>query len=132
MYPEIPSLVTHGVRISVKSMFVEDRTAAHAHRFAFAYHIVIQNESLYTVQLLRRHWNIFDAFGTRRVVIGDGVIGEQPVIEPGQAHGYISGCVLPTPQGKMEGHYVMLRVDTGEEFPVRIPGFLLGAPYLLN
>jgi ApaG protein len=127
-----PSLLTHGVRITVQTIFLDEQSSAVGNRFSFAYQVAIQNESVYTIQLLRRHWNIYDALATRRVVIGDGVVGLQPILEPGEAHVYASGCVLPTSVGKMEGHYIMQRVDTGHEFPVRIPSFTLVAPFRLN
>ena len=127
-----PSLVTEGVRITVQTLFLPEQSAAATSTYCFAYRIQIRNESEETVQLLRRHWVIFDGQGQRRVVIGDGVVGKQPVLEPGQEHAYVSGSVFATMVGKMEGHYTMRRLATGEEFRVAIPPFVLEVPFLAN
>lgn len=76
-------------------------------------------------------WKITDAHGRKRIVDGEGVIGQQPLLNPGQAHQYISGCDFPTPLGKMEGHYVMQK-ENGEEFKVKIPAFILANIAVLN
>ena len=126
------SLVTEGVRISVRSIFVPEQSSLKHGNFVFAYRITIRNESNYTLQLLSRHWDILDGLGDRRVVEGDGVVGLQPVIEPNNEHTYMSGSVFPTPVGVMQGHYNMVRVSDGTPFQVDIPQFLLIAPFLLN
>jgi ApaG protein len=127
-----PSLTTEGIRISVQSLFLPEQSSANTHTFCFAYRIHISNESDYTIQLLRRHWDITDGTGQQRVVEGEGVIGQQPVLGPGEVHRYVSGSVIPTSIGKMEGYYIMMRKEDGEEFEVQIPAFLLIAPYMLN
>jgi ApaG protein len=132
MYPELPSQVTNGIRITVQTAFVEEQSNADNHHYAFVYRIYIRNESGSTVQLLRRHWEILDGYSLRRVVRGDGVVGRQPVIAPGTEHHYVSGSVFATPIGRMQGHYVMWDSQSEEEFEVEIPPFLLVAPYLLN
>jgi ApaG protein len=98
----------------------------------FAYKINIENLTDYSVQLMRRHWFIFDSNGTRREVEGEGVVGQQPVIDPGQSHEYVSGCNLKTDMGKMEGSYEMRRLVDDEEFEVIVPNFNMIAPYKLN
>lgn len=113
-------------------MFLPDQSSAKTDSYCFAYQIEIVNQSTDTVQLLRRHWDIFDGHGQQRVVMGDGVIGKQPVLAPGERHSYVSGSVLPTSIGKMEGFYTFLRISDEQEFEVEIPPFLLVAPYVLN
>ena len=98
----------------------------------FAYKIEIRNNSEFTVKLLRRHWHIHDANGVVREVEGEGVVGRQPVLEPGEAHQYMSGCNLKSGVGKMRGTYLMERLANGQEFTVEIPEFTLMVPYRLN
>jgi len=98
----------------------------------FAYKIDIRNNSEYTVKLLRRHWHIHDANGVVREVEGEGVVGQQPVLEPGEAHQYVSGCNLKSGLGKMCGTYQMERLVDGRSFMVEIPEFTLVVPYRLN
>ncbi|HWA07069.1 MAG TPA: ApaG domain, partial [Ignavibacteria bacterium] len=86
----------------------------------------------FTVQLLRRHWHIFDATGLWREVEGEGIVGEQPEIEPGHMHQYVSGCNLTASAGKMHGTYLMERKTDGMLFEVTIPEFHMIAPFLLN
>ncbi|HEX2900910.1 MAG TPA: Co2+/Mg2+ efflux protein ApaG, partial [Bacteroidia bacterium] len=100
--------------------------------FVFAYRIIITNESAHTVQLLRRQWLITDALGRKRKVEGDGVVGLQPILAPGQTHEYVSGCDFKTPIGQMKGHYVMVRRDNHQEFKVRIPKFTMATHVALN
>lgn len=98
----------------------------------FAYRIDIRNNSEHTVKLLRRHWFISDANGTVREVEGEGVVGRQPVLEPGESHQYMSGCNLKSGVGKMKGTYLMERLANGEHFQVNIPEFTLMVPYRMN
>jgi ApaG protein len=128
----LQSAVTHGIRISVRSIFVPEQSSAKSHTFVFAYRIQIQNESNRTVQLLRRHWDITDGWTEKRVVDGDGVVGQQPLLLPGQDHTYVSGCVFKTPIGRMQGHYIMVDVNTQQEFAVAIPPFLLSVSFIQN
>lgn len=124
--------VTDGVAITVKSQFVPEQSSQENGTYVFAYRISIVNDSDVTVQLLRRHWDIVDAHQEHRVVEGAGVIGQQPVLYPGERHTYMSGAVLQTPIGKMGGYYTMLRLDTKETFRVEIPTFLLIPRFFLN
>jgi ApaG protein len=127
-----PSLVTQGVRVSVQSMFVPEQSSAKTNTFCFAYRIEILNESPYPVQLLRRYWLVTDGYGKKRIVEGEGVIGVQPELEAGDTHNYVSGCVLPTEIGQMEGYYTFVNQITGVEFQVRIPKFLLVSTNVMN
>jgi ApaG protein len=113
------------VRVSV-SFLPEQSEPGRGHWF-WAYHIRIENAGPRPVQLLTREWIISDGRGGRNEVRGEGVVGEQPVIEPGAAFDYVSGCPLPTPTGSMHGKYFMAGAD-GERFAVDIPRFPLIAP----
>ncbi len=119
------SAVTEGIRVSVESSYLPDESAPQQRRFAFAYRIAIANESDRAVQLLRRHWIITDADARVTEVYGDGVVGEQPVLAPGEEHTYTSGAVLETAHGSMRGTYEM-RDTAGKLFRVEIPEFALG------
>ncbi len=98
--------------------------------FVFAYTINMENESEVVAQLLFRHWRIHDAVGEDSMVDGEGVVGEQPVLAPGESHEYRSYCVLRSPVGYMEGHYTFARPD-GETFKVEVPRFHLNGPLVL-
>jgi ApaG protein len=124
--------ITEGVKISVETFYQPDYSQPLNGEYMFAYRIIIQNESEFTVKLLRRHWHIFDSNGALREVEGEGVIGQQPVIEPQQSHQYVSGCHLKTEMGKMHGTYLMERIIDGKFFYVNIPEFQLTAPFKLN
>ena len=124
--------ITHGVKVSVETFYQQEYSSPAQYHYVFTYKIRIENFSNYTVQLLRRHWFIYDANGTLREVEGEGVVGQQPVLEPGQEHEYVSGCNLKTELGKMKGTYLMERVMDGERFDVNIPEFVMAAPYKLN
>ena len=124
--------VTEGVRISVEVFYQPDYSQPSSGEFIFAYRITITNESEYAVKLLRRHWTIIDANGISRDVEGEGVVGQQPVIEPGASHQYVSGSALKTEIGKMHGTYLMQRQYDNVKFKVHIPEFQMVAPYKLN
>lgn len=121
---------SHGVKVSVETFFQEDFSNKGV--YVFAYRITIENKSETSVQLLRRHWHIYDAVGIWREVEGEGVVGEQPEIAPGHMHQYVSGCNLTAPVGKMHGTYLMERKPDGVLFEVIIPEFHMITPYLLN
>lgn len=123
--------VTRNVRVQVRSQFVPERSAPPRHQWFFAYRIRIANEGSETIQLLTRHWVITDANGHVEEVNGEGVVGEQPVLEPGDAFEYTSGCPLTTPFGSMRGEYGMIS-RVGEEFEVIIPTFVLRVPGSMN
>lgn len=124
--------ITDGVKISVETIYQPEYSNPANEHFMFAYRINIENLTENSVQLLNRHWFIFDSNGTSREVEGEGVVGQQPVIEPGDTHEYVSGCNLKTDMGSMKGSYEMERIVDGARFSVNIPEFYLIAPYKLN
>ncbi len=126
------TLTTKGIKISVESFYQAQHSNPARHEYIFAYRITIDNNSEATVQLLSRFWRIWDANNTLREVEGDGVIGKQPILKPGESHQYVSGSHLLSGIGKMSGYYIMQRMDNGETFNVSIPEFKLIAPSRLN
>jgi ApaG protein len=126
-----PEACTRGIRVRVRSEFRPDHSDARQRRWFFAYTIRITNEGARTVQLLHRSWIITNAEGHVEIVQGAGVVGEQPVLEPGNSFEYTSGCPLGTPFGSMHGHYEMSTKD-GERFEVEIPSFVLRMPGTMN
>lgn len=125
-------LTTKGVTVGVEVEYTPKHSEPASSNFVFSYHITIINESPATVQLLSRHWRIFDAVGERREVKGDGVIGEQPILNPGNLHRYKSWCPLKSEVGRMWGTFLMVNLETKEEFEVNIPGFELITPAKQN
>lgn len=119
--------ITDGITVRVAVNFLPEQSRVELGKWFWVYHIRIENDSDQTVQLLTRHWRITDARGMVNLVEGEGVVGEQPVLSPGQSHDYVSGCPLTTPNGSMEGHYTFVR-QSGEKFEVKIPFFPLAAP----
>ncbi len=126
------SAVTAGVKVSVRTEYQQEYSSPLQAHFVFTYRIRIENSSDNTIQLLRRHWTIFDSNGTVREVEGEGVVGLQPVLEPGEVHEYVSGCNLRSSMGKMAGTYLIERIIDGRRFRVTIPEFTMIAPYRLN
>jgi len=120
---------TQGIFVSVQPAFLETHSAPDDGRFVWAYSIRIENQGRQSVRLMTRHWRITDARGEIQEVDGDGVVGEQPVIDPGSSFEYTSGAPLATPSGFMVGSYCM-ETDSGESFVVEIPAFSLDSPYL--
>lgn len=118
---------TAGVTVRVSVSYLPEQSEPAHGRWFWAYHIRLENGSDAPVQLLTRHWFITDGRGAVAEVKGDGVVGDQPVIEPGESYDYVSGCPLQTPTGSMEGSYGMTDAD-GEAFEVAIPRFPLLAP----
>ncbi len=126
------SEITKGVEVSVETEYQPEYSNPRQYHFVFTYRITIKNKSEYTIQLLRRHWHIHDSAFKNREVDGKGVVGQQPTLEPGQTHQYVSGCNLKSGLGKMYGTYLMERVLDGRRFKVKIPEFTMTAPYRLN
>ncbi len=125
---ELPySSTTGSIRVMVKPQFLEDQSEPTENHFVWAYHVRIENNGERTVQLLNRHWTITDAFGRIQEVRGPGVVGEQPVLGPGESFEYTSGTPLGTPSGIMSGTYEM--ADDDDLFEVVIPAFSLDSPY---
>ena len=132
MFSQVVSSRTEDVIVSVETAYMPAQSNPLGDVFMFAYRIRITNESTQTVQLLRRQWLISDAYGAKRKVEGDGVVGQQPILAPGETHEYISGCDFRSPIGQMKGYFFMLRKGDPTEFKVRIPTFTMATPHTLN
>lgn len=119
--------VTHGIAVEVQTFFLPDHSEPQNNHFVWAYRITIANGSDDIVQLRRRYWKIMDESGHVEEVEGQGVVGEEPHLKPGESYTYTSGCPLRVPSGVMQGHYTMER-GGGETFEVAIPAFSLDLP----
>jgi ApaG protein len=124
--------VTQGIRVSVETEYQAEYSNPAQQHFVFTYRILIENTSDKTMQLKSRHWEIFDATYPKREVDGEGVVGKQPVLEPGQRHQYVSGCNLRSGMGRMCGFYLMERIIDGKQFRAIIPDFSMTVPFRLN
>lgn len=124
--------ITKGVKVSVSTQFKQEYSSPMQYHYVFTYKIHIENQSDYSIQLLSRRWFIFDSNGTVKEVEGEGVVGQQPLLEPGESHEYISGCNLKTGVGKMHGEYTFERLVDGKHFQVTIPEFTMIVPFKLN
>ena len=122
---------TDGVTVRVTVNFLPEQSDPANGKWFWIYHIRIENASRERVQLMTRHWRITDAQGTVRHVDGEGVVGEQPVLKPGEGFRYTSGAVIETPVGTMQGSYQMVAAD-GQQFDATIPEFVLSAPRTLH
>ena len=120
--------VTNGVRVTVTPTYVEEQSRPEESRYLFAYTVEITNLNVERVRLRDRYWKIVDGVGRVLEVRGAGVVGQQPVLGPGESFSYTSGCPLETPDGTMEGHYLMERAG-GEPFEAAIPAFSLDSPH---
>ena len=121
----------HKIRVDVETNYVEDQSDPRERKFVFAYTITLHNEGNVPAKLLTRHWIITDANGKVQEVRGDGVVGEQPHLKPGQGFRYSSGTMIETPVGAMQGSYQMV-ADDGEQFDAPIAAFRLAMPGLLH
>ena len=121
----------HKIRIDVETSYLGEQSNPREQRYVFAYTITILNEGVQPATLLKRHWIITDANGGVKEVRGDGVVGEQPRLEPGQGFRYSSGAVLETPVGTMQGSYQMIDAN-GDPFEAPIPMFRLAMPGILQ
>jgi ApaG protein len=119
---------TRGIKVAVRPAFLDDQSDPDEGQYLWSYTVTIENTGQEPVQLLSRYWHITDGFGRAQEVRGPGVVGSQPVIAPGQAFQYTSGCPLPTSSGHMVGRYQM-RTASGEAFEAEIPAFLLESPH---
>jgi ApaG protein len=124
MYSEI----TRSIKVTVKPFYLEDQSSPAENHYVWAYQVRIENHGNDTVQLRRRHWRITDAMGVMKEVRGPGVVGEEPVLAPGESFEYTSGTPLGTPSGIMVGSYEM-ETPAGESFEVAIPAFSLDSPH---
>ena len=121
----------HRIKIDVVTEYIEGQSDPDEHRYAFAYTVTIVNEGAVSAKLISRHWIITDSDGKVQEVRGPGVVGEQPLIEPGQGFRYSSGAIIETPVGTMQGSYQM-RAEDGFEFDAPIAAFRLAKPGMLH
>lgn len=128
----MPTAITHDIRVHVETQYQEEQSDPANDLFLFAYRITIENRGDHVIQLMRRHWFIFDSNGEAREVEGEGVVGQQPVLQPGDSHTYISACNLRSDMGKMCGTYLFSKLEDGQTFEVSIPEFTMLAPVRLN
>jgi ApaG protein len=126
------SKISEGIKISVETYYQPDYSNPVNNEFMFAYKITIENNNSFAVKLLTRHWHIYDSNGSIREVEGEGVVGVQPQINPGELYQYISGCNLRTELGKMQGTYLMENMANKKTFTVIIPSFKMTTPFKLN
>lgn len=123
---------TKGIQVSVDVTYQAEFSSPLQHHYVFTYKVTIQNKSQHTHQLLRRKWEIFDAAESPKLVEGDGVVGQQPVLEPGESHTYVSGCNLKSGLGKMKGSYTMEKLMDGSLVEVTVPEFQMIATIFQN
>ncbi|MDX1251308.1 MAG: Co2+/Mg2+ efflux protein ApaG [Gammaproteobacteria bacterium] len=121
----------YNVRVEAESFFIAEQSAPEQDQYAFAYRITIRNAGAVPAKLLTRHWIITDANGKIQEVRGEGVVGEQPHLQPGESFQYTSGAVIETPVGTMQGSYQMI-ADDGARFDAEIPTFTLAVPRILH
>ncbi|MDE0796823.1 MAG: Co2+/Mg2+ efflux protein ApaG [Alphaproteobacteria bacterium] len=122
------SAITREIRVQVEPIYLDDQSEPDDAQYVWAYRVQIENEGTETVQLLTRYWHITDGMGRVQEVRGAGVIGEQPVLNPGESYEYTSGTPLPTPSGIMKGSYQM-STPSGEKFDIEVPAFSLDCPH---
>lgn len=120
------------IQVQVVSEYLPEQSSPRDKRFVFAYHVQIENSGQASAQLISRHWVITNADQEVQEVMGEGVIGEQPIIHPGQTYRYSSGAILKTPVGTMQGAYQMINQSTGAPFNATIPVFRLASPLSIN
>ncbi|MFO7822323.1 MAG: Co2+/Mg2+ efflux protein ApaG [Cyclobacterium sp.] len=117
--------ITEGVKVSVEANYQNGFSNPGQHHYVFTYKVTIENHSNFTLQLLKRRWEVYDAASDLKIIEGEGVVGQQPVLEPGATHAYISGCNLRSGMGKMTGQYTMEKQVDGKLLMVAIPEFQL-------
>jgi ApaG protein len=123
------SQTTNGITVTVRAFYLDDQSKPAEGKYVWAYRVRIENRGGVTVQLLRRTWRITDAGGRTQMVTGEGVVGQQPILDPGESFEYTSGTPLDTPSGFMRGLYHMVAPASGEAFDVTIPAFSLDSPH---
>ena len=126
------SLISEGVEVNVETFYQQDYSNQMQSEYMFAYRIAIENHNSFPVKLHRRHWYIFDSTGSTREVEGEGVVGVQPVLSPGEKYQYVSGCNLRTEMGRMHGTYQMENLNNKKIFEVNIPAFEMFVPFKNN
>lgn len=123
---------TRQITVNVRPIYLEDQSEPEENHFVWAYHVRIVNHSSKTVRLLHRNWSVTDSAGREHHIQGEGVVGEQPFLHPGESFEYTSGTPLETPSGFMTGQYEMEEVMNGDKFYVEVPAFSLDSPYDLQ
>lgn len=126
------SEITKGVKVSVETEYQPAYSSPSQYHYVFTYRVTIENHSDSTLQLLSRYWEIYDAAFSRKKVNGEGVVGKQPILEPGQSHQYISGCNLKSGMGKMKGAFLMEKLVDGSRLSILIPEFTMVVPFKFN
>lgn len=126
------ALITHNIKVSVRSFYKPEYSKPNQQHFVHAYKIIIENKSEHPIQVMTRHWKIFDSVEPIKNVDGEGVVGEKPIIEPGGKFEYVSGCHLKSEIGYMRGFYNVLNPVTKDMLIIAIPKFTLQAGYKLN
>ena len=129
--PHAYAETTKAITITVEPFYLDEQSEPDDGHYVWAYHVRIENNGPKTVQLMTRHWRITDSMGHVQEIQGDGVVGEQPVLKPGEGFRYTSGAVIETPVGTMHGSYQMVAAD-GQQFDATIPEFVLSAPHTLH
>ena len=124
--------ISEGMEVSVETFYQPDYSNPISGEYMFAYRITIENHNNFSVKLQRRHWHIFDSNGSYREVEGEGVVGVQPILQPGERYQYVSGCNLRTEMGKMYGSYTMENLNNKITFEVNIPIFEMVVPFKMN
>ena len=124
--------ISEGMEVSVETFYQPDYSNPISGEYMFAYRITIENHNNFSVKLQRRHWHIFDSNGSYREVEGEGVVGVQPILQPGERYQYVSGCNLRTEMGKMYGSYTMENLNNKKSFEVNIPIFEMTVPFKMN
>lgn len=132
VFKTMVTATTKQIKVTVETEFQPGYSSAAQQHLVFTYRVTIENRGEHRVQLLRRCWQIYDPQSGVREVEGEGVVGLQPIIAPGEAHQYVSGCSLKSQVGKMKGTYLMQRLDDRSEFYIAIPEFVMTVPHLLN
>jgi len=126
------SMISEGVEVTVETYYQQDYSNPMQAEYMFAYRIAIENHNSFPVKLHRRHWHIFDSNGSYREVEGEGVVGVQPALSPGEKYQYVSGCNLRTEMGRMHGTYQMENLNNKQFFDVNIPAFEMFVPFKNN
>ena len=124
--------ITKGIKVSVSTKFEGKFLKNNIFNYAFSYIIQIENHSKDTVQLLTRHWKIIESNQKTKFINGNGVLGEKPIVKPGESHKYSSGCLIASSIGSMSGVYTMINLSNTDKFSVKIPSFKLNVPFILN
>ena len=126
------SIISEGVQVSVVTFYQPDYSNPLQSEYMFAYRITLENHNAFPIKLLRRNWQIFDSNGQNREVEGEGVVGVQPTLNPGERYQYVSGCNLRTEMGRMTGTYQMENLLNKKIFEVNIPSFEMVVPFKYN